>query len=129
MTKTLFEEETIVHSNWAPPTEYPTLDRYEAVAIDLETCDTNLMEMGPGWPRNDGYVIGIAISTGDFTAYYPIKHVGGGNLDYDKVVNYIKNVCENENIDKIFHNAQYDIGWLSTLGIEVKGNIRDTMVH
>ena len=128
MTKTLFEEETIVHSNWAPPTEYPTLDRYEAVAIDLETCDTNLMEMGPGWPRNDGYVIGIAISTGDFTAYYPIKHVGGGNLDYDKVVNYIKNVCENENIDKIFHNAQYDIGWLSTLGIEVKGNIRDTMV-
>ena len=25
-------------------------------------------------------VIGIAISSGDFTAYYPIAHGGGGNL-------------------------------------------------
>lgn len=29
---------------------------------------------------------------------------------------------------KIFHNAQYDIGWLWALGIEVKGRIHDTMV-
>ena len=28
----------------------------------------------------------------------------------------------------MFHNAQYDIGWLSVLGIEVKGRIHDTMV-
>ena len=28
----------------------------------------------------------------------------------------------------MFHNAPYDIGWLRTLGIEVKGKIVDTMI-
>jgi DNA polymerase I-like protein with 3'-5' exonuclease and polymerase domains len=43
-------------------------------------------------------------------------------------VEYIKSICEDGSIEKVFHNAQYDIGWLSTLGIEVKGRIHDTMV-
>jgi DNA polymerase I-like protein with 3'-5' exonuclease and polymerase domains len=84
--------------------------------------------MGPGWPRKIGSVIGIAISSGDFTAYYPIAHEGGGNMDKLVIVDYIKEVCEDESIQKVFHNAQYDIGWLSTLGIEVKGYIHDTMI-
>ena len=100
----------------------------DVVAIDLETCDTELKKMGPGWPRKIGSVIGIAISSGDFTAYYPIAHEGGGNMDKSVIVDYIKEVCEDESIQKVFHNAQYDIGWLSTLGIEVKGYIHDTMI-
>jgi len=75
-----------------------------------------------------GKVIGIAISSGDFTAYYPISHDGGGNMDKKQVLKYIKDVCEDESIQKVFHNAQYDIGWLSVLGIEVKGYIHDTMI-
>ena len=58
----------------------------------------------------------------------PIGHEGGGNMDRDVVLKYIKNVCEDESIQKVFHNAQYDIGWLSTLDIEVKGYIHDTMI-
>tara|TARA_R110002167_G_scaffold359775_1_gene576717 strand:- start:407 stop:2143 length:1737 start_codon:yes stop_codon:yes gene_type:complete len=84
--------------------------------------------MGPGWARRAGMVIGIALSSGDFTAYYPIAHEGGGNMDQDIIVKYIKEICEDESIQKVFHNAQYDIGWLSTLGIEVKGYIHDTMI-
>jgi DNA polymerase I-like protein with 3'-5' exonuclease and polymerase domains len=84
--------------------------------------------MGPGWSRKIGKVIGIAISSGDFTAYYPIAHDGGGNMDKDVVLKYIKSVCEDESIQKVFHNAQYDIGWLSVLNIEVKGYIHDTMI-
>ena len=38
-----------------------------------------------------------------------------------KVIKYVKSICEDDSIEKIFHNAQYDIGWLSTIGIEVKG--------
>ncbi len=30
--------------------------------------------------------------------------------------------------DKVFHNAQYDVGWLRAHGIEVNGRIIDTMV-
>ena len=117
-----------VKAEWLHPTEYRSMKGKEVVAIDLETCDTELKALGPGWPRKVGKVIGIAISSGDFTAYYPISHDGGGNMDKKQVLKYIKDVCEDESIQKVFHNAQYDIGWLSVLGIEVKGYIHDTMI-
>ena len=117
-----------VKAEWLHPTEFPSMKGRDVVAIDLETCDTDLKKMGPGWPRKVGDVIGIAISSGDFTAYYPIAHEGGGNMDRSIIVEYIKEICEDESIQKVFHNAQYDIGWLSVLNIEVKGYIHDTMI-
>ena len=45
-----------------------------------------------------------------------------------EILKYIKSICEDESIQKVFHNAQYDIGWLSVLNIEVKGYIHDTMI-
>jgi len=117
-----------VKAEWLHPTEMPSMKGRDVVAIDLETCDSQLKTMGPGWARRAGMVIGIALSSGDFTAYYPIAHEGGGNMDQDIIVKYIKDICEDESIQKVFHNAQYDIGWLSTLGIEVKGYIHDTMI-
>ena len=127
MTVDLFNRNE-VKSEWLHPTEFPSMKGRQVVAIDLETCDTELIKMGPGWARKIGKVIGIAISSGDFTAYYPIAHDGGGNMDKDVVLKYIKSVCEDESIQKVFHNAQYDIGWLSVLNIEVKGYIHDTMI-
>ena len=117
-----------VKAEWLHPTEFPSMKGRDVVAIDLETCDTDLKKRGPGWPRKAGMVIGIALSSGDFTAYYPIAHEGGGNMDSDVVIKYIKEICEDESIQKVFHNAQYDIGWLSVLNIEVKGYIHDTMI-
>jgi len=127
MTYDLFNQD-VVKSEWLHPTEFPSMKGKKIVSVDLETCDKNLKTMGPGWPRKIGSVIGIAISSGDFTAYYPIAHEGGGNMDKDKILKYIKSICEDDSIQKVFHNAQYDIGWLSTLGIEVKGYIHDTMI-
>ena len=127
MTQDLFKTDE-VKAEWLHPTEFPSMKGREVVAIDLETCDSQLKTMGPGWARRAGMVIGIAISNGDFTAYYPIAHEGGGNMDQAIIVDYIKEICEDESIQKVFHNAQYDIGWLSTLGIEVKGYIHDTMI-
>ena len=123
MTQDLFKTVT---SQWVAPTEFPRIEG--RVAIDLETCDPDLIKHGPGWPTKKGKVIGIAMATASFKAYYPIAHDGGGNMDEKKVVKYIKSICEDESIEKIFHNAQYDIGWLWALGIEVKGRIHDTMV-
>jgi DNA polymerase-1 len=123
MTQDLFKTVT---SQWVAPTEFPRVEK--RVAIDLETCDPELMKHGPGWPTKRGKVIGIAMATASFKAYYPIAHDGGGNMDEDKIVKYIKSICEDDSIEKVFHNAQYDIGWLSVLGIEVKGRIHDTMV-
>ena len=117
-----------VNSEWVTPTEFPDLSMHDRVAIDLETCDTELIKAGPGWPTKRGQVIGIAVSSNGFTGYYPIAHEGGGNMDREKVIKYVNSLCIDGSIDKVFHNAQYDIGWLSTLGIEVKGRIHDTMV-
>ena len=117
-----------IKSEWVHPTEFPSMKERPVVAVDLETCDTDLKKMGPGWPRGIGKVIGIAISDGQFSAYYPIDHDGGGNMDKKAVLKYIKSVCEDDSIDKVFHNAQYDIGWLWRVGIEVKGYIHDTMI-
>ena len=114
MTADLFKTVT---SHWVAPTEYPHIEK--RVAIDLETCDPELVRHGPGWPIKRGKVIGIAIATASFKAYYPIDHDGGGNLDKKKVIIYIKSICGDDSTEKIFHNAQYDIGWLSTLGYSV----------
>ena len=116
-----------VNSEWVAPTTFPDLSMHDRVAIDLETCDTELIKAGPGWPTQRGYVIGIAVSANGFAGYYPIRHESG-NMDEKKVIKYVKSICEDGSIEKVFHNAQYDIGWLTTLGIEVKGRIHDTMV-
>jgi len=115
-----------VTSQWVAPTRFPHIEG--RVAIDLETCDPDLIKHGPGWPTKRGKVIGIAIATASFKAYYPIAHDGGGNMDEKKIIKYIKSICDDDSIEKVFHNAQYDIGWLWTLGINVKGKVHDTMV-
>ena len=67
MTYDLFNQ-NVVKSEWLHPTEFPSMKGRKVVAVDLETCDTELKTMGPGWPRGIGKVIGIAISDGQFSA-------------------------------------------------------------
>lgn len=114
-------------SDWSPPASFP--DHYKeatVISIDLETRDPNLMTLGPGWARDDGYVIGYAVAFNNFCGYYPIRHEGGGNLPEKAVVSYIKEMMAT-NIPKVMHNAQYDVGWMRWAGIEVNGVINDTM--
>lgn len=111
---------------WKPPTIFPDLTGAKIIAIDTENKDPNLKTLGPGDIRRDGYVAGISIASNEgFKGYYPIAHFGGGNLDHDQVINYFKDVLKNTRSIKLFANADYDLGWLSTLGIEVGGDIYD----
>ena len=67
--------------DWLPPSCFP--DKYKSasvISIDLETKDPRLMTHGPGWVRDDGYIVGIALAFNDFCGYYPIRHEGGGNM-------------------------------------------------
>tara|TARA_R110000744_G_scaffold14912_6_gene42075 strand:+ start:2332 stop:4257 length:1926 start_codon:yes stop_codon:yes gene_type:complete len=114
--------------DWGCPSEYPDLSQYKTIAIDLETRDPNLMTMGPGWPRKDGYVVGIAIAAGDSSWYFPIRHEHGSNMDPKFTFKWLQKQLATPHIDKLFHNASYDVGWLLAEGIEVQGKIIDTMI-
>jgi DNA polymerase I-like protein with 3'-5' exonuclease and polymerase domains len=86
-----------------------------------------MKKLGTGWARKDGEIVGIAVAAGSFKGYYPINHQGGGNLPRSKVIGWFQEVLKTE-ADKIFHNAQYDVGWIRSQGWQVNGRIIDTMI-
>lgn len=114
-------------TEWVMPDGYPDLSEAREVSIDLETCDPNLTSRGSGWPRKDGYIIGIAVAVDGAAWYFPIRHDNGSNLDAKQTLRWLADVCSVER-DYIMHNAMYDLGWLWAEGIEVKGRIVDTMI-
>ena len=115
------------NNEWVAPNEFPDLSEEKEIAIDLETRDENMKKLGTGWARQDGEIVGIAVAAGSFKGYYPINHQGGGNLPRSKVINWFQEVLKTD-ADKIFHNAQYDLGWIRAQGWEVRGRIIDTMI-
>ena len=122
----LLEPDTV----WEPPERFPEFHSADIISIDTETCDPNLDDRGPGWVRNDGFLVGVsvAIQTGKHVekCYLPIAHEGGGNLDSSIVLRYLTKLCKTDTT-KIFHNSAYDLGWLSTVDIDVNGDLFDTM--
>ena len=114
-------------SEWVPPAELPDLTGAKQIAIDVETRAPNIKVNGPGWPTGDGEVVGYAIAVPDWSAYIPIRHLGGGNLDERIVNKWLKKVFECP-ADKIMHNAQYDAGWIRQMGFTLNGRIIDTML-
>tara|TARA_Y100001973_G_C5201560_1_gene338124 strand:- start:747 stop:2654 length:1908 start_codon:yes stop_codon:yes gene_type:complete len=118
----------VIDKDWNIPCDYPDLSQYRQVAVDLETHDPRIKELGPGWCRKDGFIVGIAVAAGDYYGYFPIRHKNGHNLDPKITMRWFKKQMETPNVDKIMHNATYDLGWLRAEGIEVQGRVIDTMV-
>ena len=122
MREDLFDEKV-----WFPPEHLPDLSSEKIIAIDTETKDPHLRDLGPGWVRNDGRLIGIAVAASEWSAYLPIAHEGGGNMAKDLVLRWLQDQLDH-GMSVVFHNAQYDLGWLLSEDIKVKGPILDTMV-
>ena len=114
-------------TEWVAPEVFPNLSTAKEIAIDLETCDPNLESMGPGWARNDGFVVGYALAVDGWSGYFPVAHHGGGNLDKKRVERWLADVLAYPS-DKVMHNAAYDLGWLQASGFKVNGRIVDTML-
>ena len=114
-------------SEWIPPESIPNLQEATEIAIDLETHDPGLKTTGPGWATKKGKVIGVALAVDGWQGYFPLAHPGGGNFDEKVFKRQLKKILDLP-CDKIFHNAIYDLGWLSAMGLEVKGRIIDTMI-
>lgn len=113
---------------WFMPSEFPDLTRHTLMAIDLETRDPHLTEMGPGWATKSGEIIGIAVAAGDFSGYFPIAHAKGPNLDKKTTMRWLAKQLATPHMTKVMHNASYDTGWLMAEGINIQGPIIDTML-
>ena len=119
---------TFKKSMWNTPSEYKDLSSATEIAIDLETKDDGINEkLGAGWALGKGEIVGFAVAVDGWQGYFPFGHLGGGNMIPEQVKAYMKKVCSLP-CTKIFHNAQYDVGWLEASGITVNGHIVDTMI-
>src|SRR5210317_1247042 len=90
---------------WNCPEEFPDLSNAKHIAIDLETKDVDLRSKGSGAIQGRGEIVGIAVAVEGWKGYYPIAHEGGGNMDKNLVINWLKDLCKQEDTKFIFHNA------------------------
>ena len=114
-------------TEWLPPEEFKDLSSYDEIAIDLETKDPELKTMGSGSVTGRSEIVGIALAVEGWSAYYPIAHEGGGNMDKKKVMDYFRTIL-NYPSTKIFHNAMYDVCFIRASGLKINGTIVDTMI-
>ena len=120
----LFTPET----EWVMPEELKDLRGAKEIAIDLETNDPQLLELGSGNVTGKGHIAGVAVAVEGWSGYFPIQHESGGNMDKKLVFSWLQDLFNQEDSTFIFHNAMYDICWLRSAGLIIKGKIVDTMI-
>ena len=109
------------------PEELRDLRGHKEIAIDLETNDPQLLELGSGNVAGRGHIAGIAVSVEGWSGYYPIGHEQGGNLDKKLVLGWLQDLFKQDS-RFIFHNAMYDVCWLRSAGLKMPTKIVDTMI-
>jgi len=120
----LFTPET----EWVMPEELKDLTGAKQIAIDLETNDPNLKELGSGNVTGKGHIAGVAVAVEGWSGYFPIGHESNGNMDKKLVFSWLQDMFNQADTTFIFHNAMYDICWLRAEGLTVHGKIVDTMI-
>lgn len=99
-------------SNWIPPdlNSLPSWAEAKRVGIDTETRDEHLKALGPG-VRRGAYICGFsfAIEDGERPYYLPIRHAGGGNLDPDQVLRYMRDQAKYFRGQLVGANMGYDL--------------------
>ena len=107
-------------SNWEIKDEFRDLSTADAIAIDTETFDPDLMISGSSWARGTGHMLGVSVAAiwGDeiWSNYYPINHPDTQNFDTEKIIDYVAKSLSSSKV-KVFANAEYDIGWLNRYGV------------
>ena len=127
MTRTFQQILFTPQTEWVVPEELKDLQGHKEIAVDLETCDPELTERGSGNVVGRGHIVGVSVAVEGWSAYYPIAHEGGGNMDKKLVLNWLQDLFK-QDATFIFHNAMYDICWLRSSGITPPAKVVDTMI-
>ena len=112
------------------PHEYKLLDNQEEItkirdfflttknlSFDTETTSTNTI---------DAELVGLSFAVEAHKAFY--VPVPADRVEAQKVVEIFRPVYENESIQKVGQNIKYDMEVLRNYGIELKGELFDTMI-
>lgn len=100
----------------------------QIIAVDIETKDPNLIGKGNGVYRKDGHILGVSLSNGEFSEYYPINHIDTEAEESVRNINYLKDQLSSGN-RKVFANGIYDLDWLiNWAGFTVKGKYEDIQI-
>ena len=89
-------------------------------AFDTETTGLNPM-------TSDLVGLSFAIKTGH-AWYVPVGHTKGAQVSFSDGLTRLRPLFEDESINKIAHNANFDLMVLATAGIDVKALGFDTMI-
>lgn len=98
------------------------------LALDTETYDPRLSDIGPGFVYDQAKVVGISIYYPGCSMYFPLRHKEGNINNWPQVKAWLKVILSNPMVTVIFANAKYDLEALWSLGIEVKAWCVDIQV-
>jgi DNA polymerase I-like protein with 3'-5' exonuclease and polymerase domains len=103
--------------HWSAPTTLPRLAGAKRIAIDTETCDPTLAELGPG-VRRGGYVVGLSVAVEyGASSYLPVRHQGGGNLDETVVWRWARSELNAFDGEVVGANLVYDLDYFAENGV------------
>ena len=92
------------------------------IAMDIETQDPNLKELGNGSIRGDGRVLCCGAYGDGISKVF--------DFDNPNDIQECKDLVESPDVDLIFHNGLYDLSWLYCFyGFRPKGRMHDTMTR
>jgi DNA polymerase I-like protein with 3'-5' exonuclease and polymerase domains len=116
-----------IETGWTPPTSFPNLAAAKVIAVDTETWDPDLLDMGPGWGRGKGHIVGVSVAVTGHSWYFPIRHETQKemNMNPDHVFAWLRDTMSNPHQAKVGANLTYDLGWLQTEGVDLAGELLD----
>ena len=108
-------------SAWAAPdlNTLPSWKDARRVAIDTETRDPFLRELGPGVRRVGSYVVGYSFAIDGGPSYYiPLRHLGGDNIeDPEQGWRYLRAQAADFAGEIVGQNLSYDLDYLAQNGV------------
>lgn len=118
----LYASGVVPRSGWVAPkvSELPSWRDAKMVGVDVETRDPDIFSLGCGARREGCYVVAVSFAIEDGPAYYlPVAHGGGGNMDADKVWQYLRDQARDFRGEFAAADAMYEEDWLLNYGVDL----------
>lgn len=97
----------------------PNLQGAELLALDIETHDPDLLDLGPGPRRGDGRILGVGVADGKQSWYIPVSHPASENVALEYVVAWLNDMKPKAIVGA---NLLYDLDWLTHHGYRPDGS-------